>query len=93
MPRLSGRGLSPEHFMIYIYIYIYVYVIPIYTGDVNSTSTKANVHEAYPEKVIVGVGGPNMISTCTTIHHSIRKHGSGRELELSWAMSSLDGCI
>ena len=27
-----------------------IYTTPIYTGDVDSTSTKANVHEAYPEE-------------------------------------------
>ena len=40
---LSGRGLLPEHFMIYI-------LQQYNTGDVDSTSTKASVHEAYPEK-------------------------------------------
>ena len=30
-----------------------------------------------------GVGGANMNSTYSTIHYSIKKHRSGRELELS----------
>ena len=29
-------------------LYAIYYDTPIYTGDVDSTSTKANVHEAYP---------------------------------------------
>ena len=45
---LDGRGLLLSEAIMHTSCYIYF--TSIYTVDVSSTSTKPNVHEAYPEK-------------------------------------------